>query len=86
MKVFVQGFPRAGKMTLDAYNALVADGFKLYKFSTIDNYGSPWNIFMWSTYKVDDVRSYLADKYAGDYMSIEDCKEVTDEYKQYPEA
>ena len=84
MKVFIQGFPRARKMTLDLYNILIADGFKLYKFSMIDSYGSPRNIFMWSLHEVNNVRSYLADKYAGDYMSIKVCKEVTDEYQQYP--
>ena len=52
----------------------------------IDLYGEPWNIFIWSLNKVDDVRCSLADWYMGDYQYIAGCEEVTDEYNQYPEA
>jgi len=84
MKVFIGYVDDLREMTLDLYNALIAEEYKLYKFSMIDNYGSPWSIFIWSLHKVDNVLSYLSDVYMGDYMHITSCKEVTDEYQQYP--
>jgi len=46
MKVFIGYVDDQREMTLDLYNALIAEEYKLYKFSMIDNYGSPW-IFLY---------------------------------------
>ena len=86
MKVFIGFIADLREMTLDLYNDLIAEEYKLYRFSMIDLYGEPWNIFIWSLNKVDDVRCSLADWYMGDYQYIAGCEEVTDEYNQYPEA